>query len=384
MAEIKNASDYVIIATLASGSKIEVSITFKGENTLDNLYVLNKYPFDEKDLNLFKKLFYFFESKQKTKDFVDFFVYKNDFYATFKYTQAENIKQKYNKILNTATFEERCIILGNILIKIDQLFKLPPEILACITEPENICVDNEKKVCLTYNLKNVYKDVTEAKQTVFQNIHDIIFIMLQQEAEAGFNKSLHIVLDKCKRAVYNSIPELTIELKKAEKLSQTSSWWTYIKYQFSLRQKIITKLTQTTIVLAIVIGLGYLAYSKINEGKNQLQPGAAPVVAIGDISYNGNKEDESAKDVSTEKEKIAEKSKASSDIVLMEGLDMDYEDYIVQHTDTIESVCKEYYKDTSFITAVATFNGLQTNEKLVPGSILKLPNRTAIALYISR
>ena len=382
MAEVKSASDYVSIATLFSDENMEVSVTFKGEKTVDNFYILNKFLFSEKDLDIFKKLFSFFSSPKKTKDFVDFFVHKDNFYAAFKYVHAENIKQKYNKHLNTAVFDERCFILENILIKIDQLYKITPEILACVTEPENICVDGEKNVHLIYNLKNIEKYKKDSRKAIFENIYDIIFIMLQQEAQAPFNKALHIVLDKCKRGVYSSIPELVIELKKAEKISKTSSWWSYFKYQLSLRQKLINKLTQTTITAAIIVGLLYLGYMKINE--NKTPTGAAPVVSIGDVSYNANAEDESAKNVSTEKENTTKTNKVTSDIVLMEGLDMDFEDYIVQHGDTIASICEAYYKDASFITAVATFNGLQTNEKLVPGSILKLPNRTAIALYVSR
>ena len=63
---------------------------------------------------------------------------------------------------------------------------------------------------------------------------------------------------------------------------------------------------------------------------------------------------------------------------------MEYEDYVVQQDDTISSICDEYYKDKKYATAIATFNGMEITDKLTPGTILKLPNRTAIALYISK
>ena len=75
---------------------------------------------------------------------------------------------------------------------------------------------------------------------------------------------------------------------------------------------------------------------------------------------------------------------SSSNITLSEGLDMEFEDYIVQDKDDITSIAENYYKDTKYATAIATFNGLDISEKLQAGSIIKLPNRTAISLYLAR
>ena len=63
---------------------------------------------------------------------------------------------------------------------------------------------------------------------------------------------------------------------------------------------------------------------------------------------------------------------------------MEYEDYIVKQGDTVSSICNEYYKEKRYETAIATFNGIEVDSKLTPGTILKLPNRTAIAMYISK
>ena len=132
----------------------------------------------------------------------------------------------------------------------------------------------------------------------------------------------------------------------------------------------------------IAFGAVYLVYPKINEGKNSNV--AASVVTIGNTTYNGNSKDESEKTVSTEKQDNQNNTKSAADIILSVGLDMDYEDYIVQQDDTVASICENYYKDTKYITAITTFNGIEANDKLTPGTILKLPNRTAIALYLSK
>ena len=108
-------------------------------------------------------------------------------------------------------------------------------------------------------------------------------------------------------------------------------------------------------------------------------------VSIGNVNYTADKEDDSQKTLTSENENETKPPKASSgNITLSEGLDMEYEDYIVQQDDTVASIAQNYYKDAKYTTAISTFNGIDTNEKLTPGSILKLPNRTAIALYTSK
>ena len=131
----------------------------------------------------------------------------------------------------------------------------------------------------------------------------------------------------------------------------------------------------------VAAGVFYLAYSKLTEG--QQSGTAATAVTIGEITYNGNTEDESDKTVAENIDNQTGTSK-TGDIILPAGLDIEFEDYIVQHGDTIASICTNYYKDNRYITAVASFNGIETNETLTAGSIIKLPNRTAIALYLSK
>lgn len=378
----KKNSEYVIIANMFHSEKIIVSIAYKGENTLDNLYIVNEFNYDKDDLYLFKQLFSVFNSNHRPKEFVDFFVRNQKFYAVFKYKEAPSIKEKYSKDISTTAFDERCKILEMILMKADGITKSSIDILGCATEADNIKVDDEKNIHINYNLQNIFKYRGASINVIFENIRNIILNTLPAECEAGFNKQLHIVLDKCKQGIYTSIPVLIIELKKAEKISKTSSWISYLKYRLSFKKPLIGKISRYALTLSIGVGLVYLIYSKITEG--QRSDSAAAVVTIGGISYNGNSKDESDKTVSTENQDNQNNNTSSENIVLSKGLDIDYEDYIVQQDDTVASICENYYKDSKYITAISTFNGIEVTDKLTPGTILKLPNRTAIALYISK
>lgn len=383
MVKMNKDADYTLIATPYESSNMKISISYKGEKNLENnLFLINEIPYKEENLGIFKTLFKIFSSKKRPKEFLDFFTHDKKFYSVFKYAEAPTIKEKFDKELNTTAFNDRCKILENILIKIDKINRISPAILACVTEPENIKIDDKKNIIFIYNLKNIELYEKNSKEKINEHLHDIIFSILKQECEAGFNKQLHIVLYKCKKGLYNSIPEMVVDLKKAEKVSMTSSWMGYIKYQLSLRKPMIKKISQTSLTCAIALGLIYLGYSKIREG--QAIGSASAIFSIGGINYNGNAEDESDKSVSTDNEDNQATSKSIGNVTLSEGLDLAYEDYIVQYGDTIESICKDYYKDASFVKAASSFNGMTEKDSLTPGSIFKLPNRTAIALYSTK
>ena len=377
MANINKSLDYVSMASLFEGEGLKILVAYKGEKKLENFFILNEFSYNDENLGKFKILFNMFNSPEKPKEFVDFFVEDEKFYAVFTYFQEDSIEKKYSKTFNTSHFDERCKILESILIYFEGIYRFPRCILGCLSEPENIRVDEEKNIHFIYDLRNMdkYSDETKNLNLIFENIAKVIYILLE-------NEELHIVIDKCKRGVYRSIPQMAVELKRAERISMNSSWGSYIRYQISLRKDTIARVSKLSTAFIIALGAFYLVYSKLNEGQNA---GTAPtMVAIGGVNYTGDTQDESDKNVSTENIDNQTGEVKSADIVLSPGLDIQYEDYIVQNGDTITSICNDYYKDEKFITAVASFNGLDVKDMLTAGSILKLPNRTAVALYTSK
>lgn len=384
MSNINKSLDYVSMASLFEGEGLKILVAYKGEKKLENFFILNEFSYNDENLEKFKILFNMFNSSEKPKEFVDFFVEDEKFYAVFTYFQEDSIDKKYSKTFNTSHFDERCKILESILIYFESIYRFPRCILGCISEPANIRVDEEKNIHFIYDLRNMdkYSDETKSLNLIFENIAKVIYIFLENEAKAKFNKELHIVIDKCKRGVYSSIPQMAVELKRAERISMNSSWGSYISYQLSLRKDTIARVSKLSTVFVIALGIFYLAYNKLNEGQSVNT--APTMVSIGGVNYTGDTQDESDKTVSTENVDNQTGEVKSADIVLSPGLDIQYEDYIVQNGDTITSICNDYYKDEKFITAVASFNGLDVNDMLTAGSILKLPNRTAVALYTSK
>ena len=269
MANINKSLDYVALASLFESENLNILVGYKGEKKLENFYILNEFSYKKDNLDKFKSLFDIFFSTDKPKEFVDFFVENDKFYSVFTYFEAEDIKKKYSKPFNIFHFDERCAILENILVYIDKVYRFPHMVLGCITELKNIKVDEEKSVHFIYDLQNIdkYKDPATSPALIRENIAEIIKTILGPETQAVFNKELHIVIDKCKNGVYTSIPELIIDLKRAERISKASSWGSYIRYQISLRKDKISKLSKIATVAIIFLGLAYIVYGKLNEGK---------------------------------------------------------------------------------------------------------------------
>ena len=203
MSNINKSLDYVSMASLFEGEGLKILVAYKGEKKLENFFVLNEFSYNDENLEKFKILFNMFNSPEKPKDFVDFFVENEKFYAVFTYFQEDNITKKYSKTLNTSHFNERCKILESILIYFESIYRFPRCILGCLSEPENIRVDEEKNVHFIYDLHNMdkYSDESKSLNLIFQNIAQVICIFLETEVQAKFNKELHIVVDKCKRGV---------------------------------------------------------------------------------------------------------------------------------------------------------------------------------------
>lgn len=386
MLNSKNFANYTIIGSLFSDQKIEVFIAYKGRNDNDNLYILNKFPHCEENNDMFMNFFKYFSSKDKIRDFHDMFTFEKHFYLVFKHHKSQPIETKFDKNLCTIAYDDRCLALEAMLMKIDKIHSMPREAMLCITEMRNLCMDEKRDVHITYDLRNIFNYNCNNdfifKNLLFSNLHQVIFVILQRECEGRFNKPLHIVLKKCKSAIYSSIPEMIVDIRKAEKNSQNYGLLSFIKNQIKMRKKMVLKYSNLALTSIIIIGACTLIYNYINANNQKIKDNV-PVVSIGGIKYNADSEDQQSKDVDAKQANKTPKKANVSEISLDPGLDIEYEDYIIQYGDTVETICNNYYQDSSFITPVSTFNAIEPTQKLTAGTILKLPNRTAIALYIS-
>lgn len=120
---------------------------------------------------------------------------------------------------------------------------------------------------------------------------------------------------------------------------------------------LITSLTtQRTADVVPISDIGTVTYvaSQDEEGDLQLTDPAQPVSG-GDVEFS------SLPDAAAE---------------------LESEDYIVQPGDTLASICAGYYGSAGYAELVASFNSLEADQELDPGSILLMPLRDQLAQYM--
>ncbi|MDR1364165.1 MAG: hypothetical protein LBJ32_00805 [Oscillospiraceae bacterium] len=380
----KKAGDYKILAQKSVGKNSSVEIGFKSNFPPDQLFLLNKFQHNKKNEEIFKSLFVYFSSDIKTSNYVDFFSHSNYFYAVFKYKEEQNLKYRYNAKTCIANFEERARILENILIKIYNLIELrktPINILATVLNSECIVVDSNKNDFFNFDLQFLNTKENFEEKLIFKKIGNIISTMFEIESASKYNKILKIIIKKCDLGIYDSIPKLVVEFKKNSEEIKISSFWLYWKRRFLMQKHLIKKLTHAVLAPTLIVAFVYLIYKKLTNGDNAAE--SPKPVTIGEISYSASAQDISDKTITLHPliEKPAQIG-STEKIILPPNAPIEYDDYITRYDDTISSICQNFYSETKFESVITSFNNLEKNDAILPGIILKIPNKSSMALYL--
>jgi hypothetical protein len=383
----KKIGNYKILADMKSSTNtnIETKIGFRGNFPPDELFILNKFKHTKENNFFFKTLSIYFLSKFKINDYHDFFSDSEHFYAVFKYKKNQNLKYRYNKKACVANFDERLKVFEKILIKIynlSEVYKIPFSILSVIVTPENITVDENKNEFFIFDLHLLQNSEYYDEKFIFKNISNIILSIFDIESSSKYNKTLQIIIKKCKFGLYDSIAKLMVEFKKSAGEIKVSSFTTYWKHQIELRKYLIPKLTQMIIAPAMVAALVFLIYKKLNS-VNETTEGAKPMV-IGEVSYSAGSQDTTGKNITLQPIVMddTKKSSENNDILLTPEAPVEFDDYIVRKGDSISSICETFYANKRFESAISGFNNLEKENAILPGKILKLPNKASIAVYL--
>lgn len=393
----EEVNNYVVIAKFHESEKINVKIAYKDENTDENLFIVNEFPICKETGDVFKALYFNFCSDGKISEFVDFFTSEKKFYAVFKYRRYENIS-KFSLSTNMANFDVRLKVMERILMKYQLLYeKFPNYFVSAVTDVNNIMVNQNNEVQIVYSLEKIFdfKEriekfskkgdekfmIKQGQRFIFENIDKAINLVMSKEIKPFYNSELKIVSKKCKSNIYNSIPQMFIELKKAAILAQNTTIISYLLFKFKQRKAFYMGILKTVMIVVIFVVAGNIMLSNLTSGMASSETPVA--VEIGNEVYNSSVEDKTSKEVAYENTPIALNTDDMSNVKLAPGLDLPYEDYIVQYDDTLEKICEQYYQNKTYKNCVASFNDIGEDDNLTVGSILRLPNKTAIAYQLA-
>ncbi len=372
-----NIKDYKIVGTLTQGKSFSALIASKN-NDDDNLYLINKFPHNKEHEKLFKEFFSYYSSKQKSKDMDNFFADSHSFYVVFNYRDSESIKEKFSAQKNTMSYDKRCIILKEILLKLDSLSNMPISALACITDISNICIDKNNSITILYNLNNIFENQSADMQDIFKNISIIIETTLQNELKEKYTKALKLVVKNCKNNVYKSIPQLIVELEKSENDFDNTNIFSKIKKYMSQNKGKLKKYYKIGGLAAVIIFVLFI-YNLLFLKGNHIVNGSTKAT-VGNIEYLL---ESMPTDVGIDPHMIEfsrPSSSTSIDLTLPEGIELSSEDYIVQNGDTLQSICENYYGSKDFVSAVRSFNNIE-EENLSVGMVILLPDAQGIYQY---
>lgn len=372
-------SKYKIIGTLVNSSSFSAWIASNTSDTnVTKMYIINRFPNNKNNLKFFKDLFSCYSSPSRPKDMVNFFTSKDSFYIIFNYTKGDCITERFDPGKVVIDYQKRCSLLKEILLKIHILENLPTYVLLCITDSNNICVDDNSGIQFIYNLERITEYIACGKDSLFKNISNIINLTLKHEINGNQYTQLKIVLEKCNNNLYSSIPELIVNLDKAEKtVSKHNIITTAKKYIENNTVKVKRYAIIGGIIIAICVSIFFIPWLlnalKANEDGTS--------VALGNLKYNVTSEQNSNTGILPIEIEDFSPDEPIYDYSVPSDSGLPSEDYVVQYGDTISSICASHYSSQKFITSIETFNNI-SDADLNAGIIIKLPNELAVSDYI--
>lgn len=377
MVEFKKIGDYKISSIRYSSKDLSVYIGFLGDVNSKKIFLINEFEHNEKNKEIFRDLFLYFVSKDKTKYFYDFFSKNNYFYAVFDYFEGQNIIYKYDKKLCVSSFDERSKIFEDMCIKISNYIhkKTPQIIVGCSMNPENIVISEKFDVMFNFNMKSIYDNLKlnyHDNHTLIKTMHKIFNVFFDIEKSSKYNHTIQFISKKCEFGIYKFISELVIDLKNRYAEASISSFTQFWKYQFNVRKKQISRYIKYTFTMIIIISFGMIIWQKVKP--NLKDSGRNENVKIGEINYSVNENDSSDKLISIGATSIKPSLPSKQTISIPKDVEIEYEDYITKHGDTVSSISEQFYGDPSFGSVITSFNEL--SGYLIPGTIIKIPSKS--------
>lgn len=364
-------SRYNILASLATNGQVKAFVGQKKENS-EKILLINEFS------NLYKKsLLNFFSMNSQIKDNIskDFSIINDHFYIAFDYQKGSCICDKFKENINTYTINNRIEMVEKFLIELTSISYLPLNIRLCSLETHNLVVNSENEIKANYNLTNISAYDNSTEKDLFLLISKMLSIVFSHEIKVLKSQHIKLVVDKCSHNLYQSIPELTVELKKAVSKQNPNSLMLKIKHFNTLYKDQIKKVTRIGTVVAIAACVTIVAYNLLNQKK------VGQYFKIGTVEYNAALSD--SKDNSV---KIADKAQETVptpiDLSIPSNTSIEFDDYVVKPNDTISSICSNCYSDQNFISTIKSFNDITSDDDLVPGTILRIPNETLVKDYL--
>ncbi len=358
---------YQRIGTLRDEMAVQVQIVAlpKREGTQ---YVINAIEVGPQTLSLFEQCLQCF-SEKKYPEFLSFFSEAGRFFLVFPNSKAFNLRMGFQGNPDEVSIGKRFALLYEILLKLHEACCLPLPLVIGAATPENIHIDQRGKVQLQFLLESKLVLEEVDSRLLYERIARIIALLLEQELESRTNQRLRIIVEKCEKHLYQSIPELVKELESAEETCSASEHHNWMADLYRRYEKQIQKAMG---IASVGVTVGVLLYLSIHLfAASDTKALHEKVMRIGNETYVADESAASTLAPSVQQQTDAEETQASTQLT---GEQIAFEDHVVRSGETLDAICEAYYGNAAYREAVAAYNSLPQDAKLQAGTILKLPN----------
>lgn len=218
-------------------------------------------------------------------EFEDIFTLNSRLYVVFKYAKPYLLLDYLNKY--RLSFAERVKLMENYLFQLSSYSHLPPAVLQSLTDPDNINIQRDRDVYFNFSFKPAYLLAAGDKANLFKRLGSLLKILFAGELSGSGKRELLVVMGKCEKNLYKSIPEMNRDVKGID----TSSNWDKVREYFHARKNTLNLLknmglTFLTIVIFIII---YTRF--ISPGPGAATEPAMPVTQIGEVTLETEEDD---------------------------------------------------------------------------------------------
>lgn len=413
--------EYFIVQTILSSPTINTYIVKENSADPDQLYIMNEIK-NRKMIEYYLEDFMSIEHTRTLSDFISCFALESNLYVLFQYHPEKSLSKYLTH--SSRTLDKRLDLAIKILFEMTAYTDLPLFIQKTILQPDNINIDENENIYFNYFIPSTPAEKKFSKEDLFTEIGILLNQLFHQELEKKHQK-LHIILTRCSKSLYHSIPEIIQDLKDV-KASKPHS----IKEKLFQKKKKWKSAVKKWVIVGILLAVGIYLYRYSLRFKAQTTNMNVenPVSQIGDrtiIDVDSKPADEQEKEEPTsvyidiqnseqqqasvqqptssfepentetedqtkfmvtdpnaaEEQSSAEtnpgttpeQSSVESNPDALQD-QPEYDLYTVQKGEWLVDICRKHYGTIRYFHLVSQFNGLEDPSDILPGTLLKLPS----------
>lgn len=365
---------YEELGTLAEGPELAAKVIRRpGE---EELYLLNRVPHGADTRELFRDLYFYGAHRPERTEFEELFSEGQTFCVLFRYHQGPSLREQFPKPRGSVSW--RLTVLADALFCVYNATRdMPLPVVCSMLQPDNILFDENEQISLRWKLEpRFWKD--GAGCSLWASAAELMRFLVGKEAETTRFRTLNSVYKKCQAGLYQSLPAMIHDLRRAKESLNEADPVVRLKAFFYEKKARLLQASQLGVAVLLVCLIIYLIV-EIRDG--QQATAGAPITDIGNITYVSAQEEEPGIQVFDPVRPPQGGGRPIFSVLPGPDADLDSEDYVVQPGDTLEGICAAVYGSEGYGEPVAFFNGLEDGP-LEAGTVLRLPRRDQLAQYL--